>query len=488
MTRHRNIILVLAIMTLLVTTGNSYPQEREAPIASIGHDSSVNSVVFSPNGRLILSGSSDKTVKLWDIRSRRLLRTLEGHTDSVTCIAFSPGDARIAASGGSDATIRIWDIVDGRELKVIHGHKNYVASIAFSPNGRMIVSGGGAGPHAPYMDKVVRLWDVSTGNLLRTFEGHTGSIKCVAFTPNGDQILSAAGYFDFTIRVWNTIDGELLRVLKGHQSPIECLVISPDGSKAVTGVDIQNGPTPFIIWDLNKGSLFRRLKGMGGAHVSAAFSPDGKYLALGEGDGIFAVVKTQDYSLFYLYGLKRISENPVRSVSADPTSHVKSIAFSPDSNSIVAGHEDSKIKLWNVAMNELIGTFPSQSEKEVRSENSEPSNTEINNVFYDPKTGLEWFAGPNRDMNWYRARDWVSNLEIGGGNWRMPTRRELQGIYGQYDSSKFIDTDEADFVWSGDKNAQNEAYRLNFYNGSIHSIPCGRSLMHRAIAVRRPPK
>ena len=141
-----------------------------------GHSDSVTSVAFSPDGKQVVSGSGDETVRLWDTATGALLQTLEGHTRSVTSVAFSP-DGKQVVSGSDDGTVRLWDTATGAPLQTLEGHSEYVTSVAFSPDGKQVVSGSG--------DGTVRLWDTATGAPLQTLKGHTRSVSSVAFSPDG---------------------------------------------------------------------------------------------------------------------------------------------------------------------------------------------------------------------------------------------------------------------------------------------------------------
>ena len=154
--------------------------------------SEVHAVAFSPSGKLIVSGSGDKLVWIWDASTGNELKVLKGHTDSVTSVAFSP-DGKQIVSGSGDKSVRVWDASTGDELKVLKGHTNWVRSVAFSPDSKQIVSGS--------VDKSVRVWDASTGDELKVLKGHTDRVISVAFSPDGKQIVS--GSEDKSVRVWD---------------------------------------------------------------------------------------------------------------------------------------------------------------------------------------------------------------------------------------------------------------------------------------------
>ena len=159
-----------------------------------GHMRSVYSVSFSPDGKRIVSGSGDETIRIWDATTGKVLDTLEGHTDDVTSASFSPDGKRIVSGSSSlDNTIRIWDATTGKELETLEGHTNGVTSVSFSPDGKRIVSGS--------RDKTIRIWDATTGKELDTLKGHTSVVASVSFSPDGKRIVS--GSWDKTIRIWD---------------------------------------------------------------------------------------------------------------------------------------------------------------------------------------------------------------------------------------------------------------------------------------------
>jgi hypothetical protein len=232
-----------------------------------GHTAEVLAAALSPDGRQALSGSADRTVRLWDTATGQELRQLPGHEGAVYGVAFAP-DGRLAASCGEDHTVRLWDVAAGKEVHRLQGHTEVVNNVAFSPDGRFVASASD--------DRTVRLWDVKAGREVRRFEGHTQGVYCLTFSPDGGRggvtpPLLATGGIDPVIRLWDAGTGKEVRRLRGHTGQVLALSFSPDGRRLLSGSEDQT----VRLWDVEKGQELRRFERHTASVGGVAFAPDG---------------------------------------------------------------------------------------------------------------------------------------------------------------------------------------------------------------------
>ncbi len=225
-----------------------------------GHARPVRAACFLHQSAAVITASSDKTLKLWDVDSGRELRTFEGHSASITSVAVSPDD-RYAASGSEDRSVRVWEIATGQNTLTLQGHQHWVMSVAFSPDGRYLISAN-ADQVIGRVAGTIKLWDVKTGKEVRTFAGHGGSVWSVNFSPDGRRILSGNG--DKTARVWDVAAGSELRALPVAAS-VASVMYSPDGRHALINKRL---------WDLESGRTVGEMPEDQG-NAGASFSTDG---------------------------------------------------------------------------------------------------------------------------------------------------------------------------------------------------------------------
>ncbi|KAM3067045.1 hypothetical protein ACMFMG_011824 [Clarireedia jacksonii] len=285
-----------------------------------GHMGSVNSVAFSPDGKLVVSGSHDKTVRLWDTATGQQIQpTLEGHMGWVNSVAFSP-DGKQVVSGSHDNTVRLWDTATGQQIQpTLEGHTDRVYSVAFSPDGKQVVSGS--------YDKTVRLWDTATGQQIQpTLEDHMGSVNSVAFSPDGKQVVS--GSWDKTVRLWDTATGQQIQpTLEGHMGWVNSVAFSPDGKQVVSG-SLNN---TVQLWDTATGQQIQpTLEDYTSWVTLVAFSPDGKQVVSGSLD---KTVRLWDTA----------TGQQIQPTLKGHTSWVTSVAFSPNGKQVVSGSTDNQM-------------------------------------------------------------------------------------------------------------------------------------------------
>jgi len=293
---------------------------QPASVLLEGHSDYVWSVAFSPNGLVLASGSDDNTIKLWDTASGTEIRTLKGHNGQVLSVAFSP-DGRALASGSGDSSLKLWDTASGTEIITLNGHSNTVRCVAFSPDGGTLVSGS--------CDGTIKLWNIASGTEIRTLTG-LSSVYSVAFSPDSDIL--ASGEFGNTIELWDTASGKKIKALTGYFKWVESVAFSPDGGTLASG----GSDGTIKLWDIVSGTEIRTLQGQSGLSGirSVAFSSDGLTLASGDDSGPIKLWNTA-------------SGNEIRTLQLLPS--VYSVAFSPDGRTLASGVSDGTIRLWNVA-------------------------------------------------------------------------------------------------------------------------------------------
>ncbi|MBO3462317.1 serine/threonine protein kinase [Aetokthonos hydrillicola Thurmond2011] len=199
-----------------------------------GHSDLIRSVAISPDSRTLASGSLDNIIKLWNLATGEQTRTLQEHSDGVNSflalvntaysIAFSP-DSKILASGSYDSTIKLWNLGTGEQIRTLQGHSKSVYSVAISPDGKILASGSA--------DNTIKLWNLATGGQIRTLQGHSSEVNSVAFSPDGKTL--ASGSDDNTVKLWNLATGEPIRTLQGHSGSVRSVAFSPDGKILASG-------------------------------------------------------------------------------------------------------------------------------------------------------------------------------------------------------------------------------------------------------------
>jgi WD40 repeat protein/predicted Ser/Thr protein kinase len=298
----------------------------------IAHTESANSVSFSPDGRFALSGSFDKTIRLWEIPGGKAIKSFEEHSDCVYSVCFSP-DGRYALSGSNDNTIRLWEISSGKEIRKFEGHTNRVSSVSFSPDGQYILSCS--------FDKTIRLWEISTGREIRRLEGHTDSVNSVCFSPDGRYVLS--GGYDCSIRLWEVSSGKEIKRFVGRTGTVISICFSPDGLYALSG----SMDNTVRLWEISTGREVRIFEGHSHWINSISITFDGRYILSGSWDKTIRLWDT-------------VSGEEIKRFE-DHIGRVESVQFSNNGRYALSGSEDKTIKLWEF---DWEWEFPNEEENQ----------------------------------------------------------------------------------------------------------------------------
>jgi WD40 repeat protein len=329
-----------AEVTSLSPVPNQMSQHHPAdtPILTMhGHTNRIVCVTFSHDGKYILSGSDDRTIRMWDARTGDpVLQPLKSHTDGICSISFSLDGSQIA-SGGCDNTALVWDTMMGQVIAgPFQGHTKSIFSVSFSPDGKQIVTGSA--------DKTIRVWDIQTEqNVVGPLKGHTDHVYYAVFSADGKQIASASR--DTTVRVWDVDSGRLIQgPLTKHTDTVYLVEFSPDGKRLVSGA----WGGYFCVWDVDTGSLVsgplhQHAEGSLAVALTptstfSAVSPDGKWLA--------------GYSSMEITSRTiQVWDSTTAQVVANfdaQTKMLQSVTFSPDSKHILVSSPDNIIRVYAV--------------------------------------------------------------------------------------------------------------------------------------------
>jgi WD40 repeat protein len=306
---------------------------------------------ISRDGRTIVTGHFNGTVKLWELASGRVLRTMDGHTDVVYKGVLSP-DEKLLASCSRDGKIKIWDASTGVELRTLTGHTRPVKAVAFSPDGNLIASASN--------DGTLRVWNVATGrqeqSLIHTKAPDTDdSVYSIVFISRGRII--AAGNGDGTISYWDVATGKEIRLLKGHTAAVFCLAVSSDGRSLASG----SNDHAVKLWDANSGNEVRtfadkKMEGVTEEVRAISLSSDGKWLA--SSDVGFTSSGNEFHYVYKRVKIWNLKTGQLVLALDQPGFEINGIAFTHDNRLLAGAGADGIIKLWSVRTGRLERSFP----------------------------------------------------------------------------------------------------------------------------------
>ncbi|KIM38372.1 hypothetical protein M413DRAFT_420490 [Hebeloma cylindrosporum] len=330
---------------------------------NIWHTPGVACIVFSPDGKHIISGSENGTISIWDAEIGEIVTgPLKEHTEQVNAIGISP-DGKYIISGSRDKTICIWDAKTGDAMIApLKGHTGSVLSVIFSPDGKHIISCSN--------DHTIRIWDAKTGKVVNgPLKGHTNPVTCVAFSQDGKHIMSSA--WDKTIRIW---DAETGAVMSGpftlYTDCVLSAAFSPDGKYIITG----SKDKTICMWDAKTGEAIGvPLKGHTDCVTSIVFLQDNKHIITGSWhtgyftfpavspDNKHIIAGSDEHRTISIWDVQTGQYVPVL-LKGQPD-QIESVAFLPDGH-IISGSYNNRICIWNAEINELVATHQSDISKD----------------------------------------------------------------------------------------------------------------------------
>jgi len=312
------------------------PPDPREPVLKVplGHTATVTAIGYSSDGKWIVTGGWDGTLRVWDPSLAKEIRRFDVPMNAINAVAFSADNQSVAIAHNQG--VLLWSLETGQVIRSFQGHQNVVTSVAFSSDGRHLISGSGDDPSFRPADFSARVWDVSTGQEIQKFTGHSAAVTSVAFTPDGLQGLS--GSIDGTVRIWSIATGqESNRVVQG--SRINGIAVSKDGRYLVSaGGGYQQPKQAYVVhlWDLLTGRQLQAFQGNEKEVLSVGVNLSGTQVLAAGRDGVARVWDANSGTLLH-------------QLRVPAASTVHSTIFSPDGALALTGSEDNVIRFWNLA-------------------------------------------------------------------------------------------------------------------------------------------
>jgi WD40 repeat protein len=290
-----------------------------------GHEGAICSFSFSPNGLTVASASEDYTLKLWDVSSGKLKRTIP-HENCVECCAFSPDSTCLLSACVN--TLLLWDAGTGTFMRAMNGHTNRIYCSCFSPDSGQILSASD--------DKSIKLWSPFTGQILQSVKvdvpENTANppICCCCFSNDGRFFL--AGCNDSTLKLWKSASCELIRTFKGHSRGVTACQFSPCDKTILSS----SHDGTIKLWSAETGKLCSTLVGHSDIVWDACFSPDGKKVLSASSDKTLMLWHVLTGQILQVFNCSEDGE-------------AFSCSFSPDGKTLVGGTDGGNMVMWGLS-------------------------------------------------------------------------------------------------------------------------------------------
>lgn len=283
-----------------------------------GHTDVVTSVAFSPDSALVASASADGSIRLWSIDGGECIQEIQSDGVWLTSVVFSPDSTLIASGSGDPSTVSIWHVSTGDRIQRLYGHSHTITSVAFSPDSTLIIS----------YDYTVRLWRIGSDECVRELKCHFDWVTAAVFSPNSAFIASASD--DSAVRIWKVDTGECVKVFEGHTDSVLAIAFSPTSAQLLSAGQDRT----VRLWQVSSGECIQVFEGHPDWATATAFSPDLKMIASSCGDSTVR--------------LWRVGSGKCVQELKGHDSWVTSVAFSPDSTRLVSSCHDKSVRLWQV--------------------------------------------------------------------------------------------------------------------------------------------
>ncbi|WP_136464909.1 caspase family protein [Flagellimonas onchidii] len=335
----------------------------------LGHTDGIITGYFDKTGKQILTGSNDKTARLWDVETGKLLQIFNGHFSYVWSAMFD-SESKIVITNSYDGSAKFWDVESGELLKSFDGHAGSVETSCFRSEENLLLTGSA--------DFTAKLWDVSSGTAIQTYSGHEDAVVGAAFHPSMELVLTASD--DGTARTWNIHNGKLKTTLT-HKDAVNSAVFNKNGDMILTS----SSDSTAAIWNSKNGKLLKQFFGHTDKVISAVFGPNEKILLTASYDNTVRIWDVRTGApLHVLEGHDGVVDSAIfdnngsriLTASWDKTaklwdvetgteiksfighkSSVRSAIFSPNENNILTVSSDKSARVWDVSSGNCLRSF-----------------------------------------------------------------------------------------------------------------------------------